>query len=117
MDRITLYIPETLNDGSSVGQELFDCYEAALLDLTTDAAETGGQGFTLTHAIGGWRSPSGVLFRETMRLYAVDVEDASSIIDAVHALAHTISRELGQEAVYITLTPISTHSFSDYVSV
>jgi hypothetical protein len=116
MDRITLHIPETVNDGLPLSKDSFARYEAALLDLTADDAGSRGQGFTLTHAIGVWRSPSGAQFRERLRLYAVDVADASSVLGAVRALASSIGRELDQEAVYLAVTPILAQSLTHYVA-
>lgn len=97
-ERLTLHVPEILNDGSSVGYELLEAYERELLKLAG--------GFTLRNAIGAWRSHEGVLYREPVRLYSIDVPTASNARRAVAALALRIGHELGQQVVYLTVVPI-----------
>ena len=98
IERLTLHVPETLNDGTPVTIGQFAEYEAELLGIST--------GFTLTHGIGVWRSDAGIVYREPVRLYAVDVSTDSDARDRLSSLADRIGRELAQRAVYVTASPI-----------
>ena len=95
--RLTLHVPEALNDGSPVCPSQFEAYEAALIDLAG--------GFTLLPAIGAWRSQSGQIYREPMRLYAIDVADVDATMPVLHKLVRQIGADLAQEAIYVSLTP------------
>jgi hypothetical protein len=97
-ERLTLYVPEILNDGSPVAYELLEVYERELLELAG--------GFTLTNGIGVWRSRDDVVYREPVRLYSIDAPTASNVRKAVTALALRIGHELGQEVVYLTVVPV-----------
>lgn len=108
MERVTLHVPETLNDGSPVPLEQLAVYEAELFEIA--------KGYTLTHAIGAWRSPSGERYREPLRLYAIDVVDAQTVLDRVLRLAHLIRVELTQEAIYVTVAPIDALGVTEYVA-
>lgn len=107
MQRITLQIPETLNDGTQVAAESFASYEVELHDIAG--------GFTLTHAIGSWRAPSGAIYRDALRLYAIDVADAQTVLERVLHLADRIRRDLDQEAVYVTVSPIEATLVTELV--
>ncbi|MDQ5819899.1 MAG: DUF3574 domain-containing protein [Actinomycetota bacterium] len=98
MERITLHVPETLNDGVPVALGDLQAYETELLEIAG--------GFTVTPAIGAWRSPSGELHREPLRLYSLDVLDARVVRAQVLELAQRITAELEQEAVYVTVTRV-----------
>ena len=108
MDRVTLQVPETLNDGSVTPVGQFASYEDELIEIAG--------GFTLGHAIGAWRSPSKESYREPLRLYAIDVPDAQTILETVLRLANRIRIELAQEAVYVTVAPVEAMSVTEYVA-
>ena len=97
-ERLTLYVPEILNDGSPVTYERLEAYERELLDLVG--------GFTLSNGIGVWRSADDVVYREPVRLYSIDAPRASHVRKAVTALARRIGHELGQEVVYLTVVAV-----------
>lgn len=120
MERITLHVPEALNDGSPVPPEVFEAYEDELYDIALDAKISAGglgeEGFTiLVGAIGAWRSPSGTKYKEPLRLYCLDVADARPVLDALRHLAHRITTELGQEVVYLTISPNDGIAVRQYV--
>jgi hypothetical protein len=101
MERITLHVPETLNDGSTVSSDQFAAYENELLELAG--------GFTLTHGIGAWRSLAGATYREPQRLYAVDVADAPAVRKLL-ALAERMAFDLEQDVFYVTSSSITDMS-------
>lgn len=110
MQRLTLHVPETLNDGSRVPNDVFEGYEDDLLDIALESKLSSGageEGFTLArNVVGVWRSPSGNKHKEFVRLYWLDVADSAPIRDLVLHLADRIKGELAQEAVYVTIGPI-----------
>ncbi len=109
MKRITLYVPETLNDGSPVPTDILESYEDEMCDVAFQArlaTGIGDEGCTVSeNNTGVWRSPSGQKYRERVRLLWVDVADAGPLRDLVLRLAHRIRVELAQEAVYLTIAP------------
>jgi hypothetical protein len=110
MRRITLHVPEKLNDGSPVPEDVFESYEDDLYDITYEARVSSGfgeEGFNITrNVIGNWRSASGKKYREPLRLYWFDVADAEVVEHLVLRLAHRMKVELGQEGIYTTVTPV-----------
>lgn len=119
MYRVTLHLPEALNDGSPVPPEQFALYEDELLEIVALARVSSGsgeEGFILSHVIGGWRSPSNKKYREPFRLYAIDVADAQTVLDRVVRLAHLIRVDLVEEAVYLTVSPIDATTVTEYVA-
>jgi hypothetical protein len=108
MDRVTLYVPETLNDGSVTPMRRLASYEDELIEIA--------HGFTLTHAIGVWRSPEQTKYREPLRLYSIDVPDAQTVLERLLELAGRIRVELAQEALYVTVSPVDAMSVTEYVA-
>lgn len=110
MQRISLHVPEVLNDGSAVPLELYDPYEDELLNIALEAqAETGiGEvGFSASlNVLGVWRSDLGQKHREPIRLYWLDVGDLRRPLERVRRLAIRIRHELDQAAVYVTVVPV-----------
>jgi hypothetical protein len=119
--RITLHVPEELPDGSPVEVARFEAYERALFELARRArgmTDAGEEGFTLIRgAVGTWRSPDGVTFREPMRLYCLDVADADEVLDDLRSLSERIQAELNQEAIYLTIAPIDVLLITGLVHV
>lgn len=104
--RITLHVPETLNDGTPVATERFTAYEDALIEIAG--------GYTLAHAIGAWQSSDGTIYREPLRLYSVDVQDVAACLPRVHDLALRIRAELIQIEVYVTVSPIEATGVTEH---
>ncbi len=99
MTRFTLHIPEQYNDGELVAPEYFAAVEQAVEDIAG--------GWTLTHAIGGWRGKDS-RYRESVRLYHADIDGSvEHHIDRLSALAQDIASALNQEAVYLTAQAIT----------
>lgn len=99
MTRLTLHVPESFNDGTPIGPEVFETVEHDLLNI--------GGGFTLTHGIGAWRGDDGRTYREHVRMYAVDVPDRDAAWPRLAALAERLTVALDQEAVYFTESEIA----------
>lgn len=99
LERLTLHVPEALNDGAPVPQTQFSGLESELLGIAG--------GFTLTHGIGVWRTVTGETCREPVRLYSVDTLTGGHARQRMTLLASRIARALRQEAVYLTAQPIS----------
>jgi hypothetical protein len=110
MDRITLHLPEVLNDGSAIPEDVFAAYEEDLLDIAEVAvlvAGVGEPGFQILRNVTGvWRSPTGRLCREPIRLYWLDLVDVEVVRERVAKLIDAIKVRLAQELVYATVTPI-----------
>ena len=99
MTRFTLHVPERHNDGSPVAPARLEVIESSLLAI--------GGGFTLAHGVGAWRSDDGTIYREPVRLYAVDTAEPDAG-DRLRALAADVAWGLEQEAVYLTAQAIDT---------
>jgi len=97
--RFTLTMPEAFNDGAPVLLEQLALYEQELLDLVG--------GYTLTSAIGAWRAPTGDVYYEPVRKYELDIADDPAVRDELLALASRIALELAQDAIYLTVAPIT----------
>jgi hypothetical protein len=110
VDRIMMHVPETLNNGVVISDEAFAMYEKDLLGIAREAkasAGTGEEGFNVTtNTVSNWRSPFGTIIREPVRLYWFDVADESVIHGRLLRLADRIQTELGQEAVYLTVSRV-----------
>lgn len=121
MNRITVYVPESLPDGTPTPPELLLSYENELLDgALTARLESGGlstEGLTIfPTVIGVWRSPSGRTYREPMRLLCLDVVDAEALISDVRRVAERIRIELAQEVVYVTISPVDGLAIAEPVA-
>jgi hypothetical protein len=99
MTRYTLHVPEQYNDGLQIGEEVHAIIEGELIGAAG--------GFTLTHGIGAWRSDDGTIYREPMKLYAVDSDDPD-VPCRLGELAGRVANALRQEAVYLTTAAIGT---------
>lgn len=108
MHRVTLHVPETRNDGSPVATAELEAHEAELLQIAG--------GFTLIPAIGAWRSSTGEVYREPLRLYAVDVADERTVRAQMLELAECMSAELGQEVIYLTVSEVVATGVTAHVS-
>lgn len=95
MTRYTLHIPSNYNDGREVSPTLIRAVEEEILSFA--------DGYTLTLGVGAWKNADGEVYREPVRLYAVDTEDGSALIE----LAEWVADALGQEAVYLTAAEIA----------
>lgn len=96
MTRYTLHVPEQYNNGDPVPPEYFAVIEREIEDYAG--------GWTLTHAIGGWRGEDS-RYRESVRLYHVDTDNGPA---RLLGTAEAIAQALDQEAVYLTAQEIST---------
>lgn len=101
MTRYTLHVPLVLNDGTSTPEDVLGSTELELLQLAG--------GFTATDGYGGWIGDGGTIYREPVRLYAVDAE---GIEPELLQLADRIADRLDQEAVYLTRSPIAVQLVS-----
>lgn len=99
MTRHTLHVPAQLNDGQPVGAGILDYVEQRLIAY--------GGGFTLTEGIGAWRGDDGNVYREPVKLYAVDSASPDTA-DEILLLARRICDLLDQEAVYVTAIDLTT---------
>ena len=110
MQRITLYVPETFNDGLPVPEKLLDSFEDELLDIALRAKETygvGDEGATrIDHARGVFRMTSGKKQRDGICLLELIAVDEESVRDEVGSLCDRIRIELQQEAVLMTFAPV-----------
>jgi len=98
MQRITLHIPTCDNNDHPVPRSILGLWEAQIVDIAG--------GFTVSDAVGAWRSPTGRIYREPVRLYVIDVAEYESLRDAILALANRIRVALAQESVYVTMIPL-----------
>ncbi len=98
MQRVTLHVPEVLNDDSIVPPSYF-------AEIEDELCRVAG-GFTLTHGIGCWRDNAGCLYREPLGLYIVDVASAASVTE-LRGLALRVGRALDQVAVYVTVAAVA----------
>ena len=99
----TLIVPEAFNDGTPVPLEQLAAYETELVEIF--------DGYTLTSAIGAWRSPAGVTFREPIRKYELDTSD-TAVHQKLLTLASRIALELAQDATYLRVAPVTRHLIS-----
>lgn len=118
MDRITFYVPEVQPDGSPTPAVLLAAYEDELLDLVETARLMSGglgePGLTiLVNVMGVWRSPAGKTCREPMRLYCLDVLDAQPLMGEVQRVAEQMCRDLNQQVVYVTVSPIEAAAVAE----
>lgn len=101
MDRLTLTVPLSLNDGAPVTETELTAVERELCDIAG--------GFTFADGIGGWLSPDGVLYREAVRVYTLDVsgsdEERLAASYRLVSYAEFLAGALDQEGVYVTRTP------------
>lgn len=97
--RYTLHVPLQRNDGTAVTDEEFAAIERDLLGIAG--------GFTSTDGVGGWLSPNGKVYREPVRIYAVDVTATDWAHQRILSLADFVGIALEQEAVYVTRSPIA----------
>ena len=110
VQRVTLHVPEVLNDGTPVGSRTFEAIEDQLLGVAAAARRASGigeEGFTvLSGAFGVWRSPTGRIYRERQRLFLLDVPDVGRVFEQVVALADWVRTDLDQESVYVTVVEL-----------
>jgi hypothetical protein len=120
MERIAIHVPEVVPDGSPASAVVFASLEQRLFDIASDAklASAGltEEGFTILSGVGAWRSPNGKGYRESVRLYCLDVADAHSVLEAVLDVAAWIRVALKQESVYVTISPIEAMTVSEVVA-
>ena len=111
MHRITLHVPEALNDGSPIPAGYQTWVEDELGHIAAVAqveSGVGEPGITICeHGTGLWWSPAWEKQREPMRLMAIDVADDGTSVDLVYRLAERIGADLGQNKVYMTTSPIT----------
>lgn len=104
MTRYTLHVPLLLNDGTPTPDWALSYVERELI--------RAGGGFTYTDGVGGWRSDSGVLYHEPIRLYFLDYAgDMREQLDTARHLrdvAADVAQTLRQEAVYLTRQDVAT---------
>ena len=114
MERITLHVPEQLNDGTPIPEAVLDSYQRAMGEIAREAVIVSGNGepgySASPHQLGGWLQPSGHWTEEPMRLIWIDVEVAEVVLARVRKLAFVVKTELAQEAVYVTVAPIANAS-------
>ena len=109
MYRFTLYVPELTGNGERVTGAQLASFENDLhhiAEISRAAAGLGEAGFTASRATGSWRSPDGVVFREPVVRYEVDLADVVVVGSELRDLAEQICLELGQAAVYSTVSEL-----------
>jgi hypothetical protein len=95
-------VPLARNDGEPVTDTELGAIEDDLFNIAG--------GFTSTDSTGAWRSDDGTVYREPVRVYAVDVADAiqQDAGERLLSLAEFVATALEQEAVYLTAGSIVT---------
>ena len=99
--RYTVTVPLALNDGTPLDAVTLDTLERELLDI--------GGGFTATDAQGAWRADDGTIYRDPVRVYALDIPDTPHNRAAIMRFADAVAIAADQLAVYVTESPIVTH--------
>lgn len=99
--RYTVTVPRALNDGTPLDAVTLDTLERELLDI--------GGGFTAHDAEGAWRDEDGIVYRDPVRVYALDVPDTPHNRAAMFRFADAVAIAADQVAVYVTESPIATH--------
>jgi hypothetical protein len=106
MERITLHVPEVLNDGSPVPAETLEEYEDAMGTIALESlmvGRRGSRGVTVSPGqIGIWWDQDDRKYRERYTLYVMDVYEVGLAFDLTCELAARIKVELGQAGVYVT---------------
>lgn len=95
--RVTLHVPEQLNDARPAPQDVLAHLRDELFAL--------GHGFTVLRGEGVGEGSVGVC-REPIMLYVVDVP-VDVPMSVVRSIAEDIRHALGQHVLYVTITPIS----------
>jgi hypothetical protein len=120
MERITLHVPQLLNDGSCVPAETLEDYEDAMGDIALRsllASGSGSHGAVVSPGeTGVWWDQDGRKYREPYTLYSIDVVESDLAFDLTRELAERARVELGQVAVYLTRGPIGAVIVTAYVT-
>ncbi len=97
--RYTLTLPTRDNSGRDLTAEHAHIRSRLLRDF---------DGFTAHKARGYWRGADDMRYAESVVVYTVDAPDTSESYAKLHALAQALKASGGQEAIYLTRSPVET---------